>query len=80
MQNPSQQNQNFNAGRHSRIQFTFLLRDPLLFGPLQVNLRPCPSRLGAVQILLGHRKIESIVRYLGIEVDDALAIAEQVDV
>ena len=31
-------------------------------------------------ITTGHRKIESIVRYLGIEVDDALAIAEQVDV
>jgi hypothetical protein len=30
--------------------------------------------------LLGHRKVESIVRDLGIEVDDALAIAEQVDV
>lgn len=36
--------------------------------------------LRAVQLLLGHRKIESTVRYLGIEVDDALAIAEQVDV
>jgi hypothetical protein len=33
-----------------------------------------------VQLLLGHTKIESAVRYLGIEVDDALAIAEQVDV
>jgi hypothetical protein len=32
-----------------------------------------------VQLLLGHTKIESTVRYLGIEVDDALAIAEQVD-
>ncbi|HET9246837.1 MAG TPA: integrase, partial [Xanthobacteraceae bacterium] len=30
--------------------------------------------------LLGHTKIESTVRYLGIEVDDALSIAEQVDV
>jgi hypothetical protein len=29
---------------------------------------------------LGHTKIESTVRYLGIEVDDALSIAEQVDV
>jgi len=29
---------------------------------------------------LGHTKFESTVRYLGIEVDDALAIAEQVDV
>jgi len=34
----------------------------------------------AVQLLLGHTKIESTVRYLGIEVDDALAIAEQVEV
>jgi integrase len=37
-------------------------------------------KLRAVQLLLGHTKIESTVRYLGIEVDDALAIAEQVDV
>jgi hypothetical protein len=33
-----------------------------------------------VQLLLGHTKIESTVRYLGIEVDDALGIAEQLDV
>jgi hypothetical protein len=33
-----------------------------------------------VQLLLGHTNIESTVRYLGIEVDDALAIGEQVDV
>jgi len=33
-----------------------------------------------VQLLLGHTKIESTVRYVGIEVDDALAIAEQLDV
>jgi integrase len=38
------------------------------------------GNLRAVQLLLGHRKIESTVRYLGIDVDDALAIAEQVDV
>ena len=38
------------------------------------------GNLRAVQLLLGHPKIESAVRYLGIEVDDALAIAEQVDV
>jgi hypothetical protein len=29
--------------------------------------------------LLGHTKLESTVRYLGIEVDDALSIAEQVE-
>lgn len=34
----------------------------------------------AVQLLFGHTKLESTVRYLGIEVDDALEIAEQTEV
>lgn len=38
------------------------------------------KNLRAVQILLGHSKLESTVRYLGIEVDDALELAEQLDV
>ena len=38
------------------------------------------GNLRAVQLLLGHTKLESTVRYLGIEVDDALEIAEQTDV
>ncbi len=37
------------------------------------------GNLRAVQLLLGHTKIESTVRYLGIEVDDALTLSEQVD-
>jgi integrase len=37
------------------------------------------GNLRAVQLLLGHTKLESTVRYLGIEVDDALRIAEQIE-
>ena len=37
------------------------------------------KNLRAVQLLLGHTRLESIVRYLGIELDDALAIAEQTE-
>jgi hypothetical protein len=33
-----------------------------------------------VQILLGHTKIESTVRYLGFDVEDALALAEGTEV
>ena len=59
--------------------------DPHLFGTHSlrrtkatlISRRACNLR--AVQLLLGHTKIESTVRYLGIEVDDALSIAEQVD-
>ena len=36
--------------------------------------------LRAVQLLLGHTKLESTVRYLGIELDDALEIAEHVEI
>ena len=38
------------------------------------------KNLRAVQLLLGHSKLESTVRYLGIEVDDALEMAEQTEV
>ena len=38
------------------------------------------KNLRAVQLLLGHTKLESTVRYLGIDVDDALEIAEQTEV
>jgi len=37
------------------------------------------GNLRAVQLLVGHTKLESTVRYLGIEVDDALNIAEQIE-
>jgi integrase len=60
--------------------------DPRLFGTHSLRRTKATliyqrtGNLRAVQLLLGHTKIESTVRHLGIEVDDALAISEQVDV
>jgi len=60
--------------------------DPALFGTHSLRRTKATliyrktGNLRAVQLLLGHTKIESTVRYLGIEVDDALAIAEQVEI
>jgi integrase len=59
--------------------------DPHLFGTHSLRRTKATliyrrtGNLRAVQLLLGHTKIESTVRYLGIEVDDALSIAEQID-
>lgn len=38
------------------------------------------KNLRAVQLLLGHANVESTVRYLEIELDDALVIAEQTEI
>lgn len=60
--------------------------DPSIFGTHSLRRTKATliyrktGNLRAVQLLLGHTKIESTVRYLGIEVDDALEIAEKVDV
>ena len=46
--------------------------------PSLINRRT--KNLRAVQLLLGHSKFELTVRYLGIDVDDALELAEQTEV
>ena len=38
------------------------------------------KNLRVIQLLLGHKKLESTVRYLGIEVDDALEVSESIEV
>ena len=38
------------------------------------------GNLCAVQLLLGHTKVDSTVRYLGVELEDALSIAEKIDI
>ena len=60
--------------------------DPCLYGTHSLRRTKATliykktGNLRAVQLLLGHTRIESTVRYLGIEIDDALAVAEQIDV
>jgi integrase len=68
-----------------QIAATIRQVDPHLFGTHSLRRTKATliyrrtGNLRAVQLLLGHTKIESTVRYLGIEVDDAFSIAEQVD-
>lgn len=38
------------------------------------------ANLRAIQILLGHTKIENIVRYLGVDIEDALILAERTEI
>ena len=60
--------------------------DPLVYGTHSLRRTKATQiyrrtgNLRAVQILLGHTRIESTVRYLGVEVDDALTMAEQVEI
>ena len=60
--------------------------DPLAYGTHSLRRTKASmiyrrtGNLLSVQLLLGHTKIESIVRYLGIDVDDALLIAEQAEI
>ena len=60
--------------------------DPTLYGTHSMR-RTKPTliyrqtkNLRAVQLLLGHSKLDSTVQYLGIEIDDALEMSEQIDV
>ena len=81
-------------GHLTRRQFARLLShwvsgiglDPTVYGTHSLRRTKAAliykrtGNLRAVQLLLGHTKIESTVRYLGVEVDDALEIAERIDI
>jgi site-specific recombinase XerC len=50
------------------------------FNAMAILIYRRTGNLRAVQLLLGHLEIESTVRYLDIEVDDAIEIAEKIDI
>jgi integrase len=60
--------------------------DPIGFGTHSIRRTKASliyrrtKNLRAVQLLLGHSKLESTVRYLGIDVDDAIELAEQTEI
>jgi integrase len=60
--------------------------DPALYGTHSLRRTKASliyrktKNLRAVQLLLGHTSLESTVRYLGIDEDDALELAEQIEV
>ena len=54
-------------------------RQPVQF-EISVTDLPPDEEPESSSILLGHSKLESTVRYLGIEVDDALEMAQQTEV
>ena len=75
--------------RHARIAQRWVVRIGLHSSDYDTQALPRTKatliyrhtkNLRAVQLLLGHRKLESTVRYLGVEVEDALEISEQTEV
>jgi integrase len=75
--------------QYARIVKTWVIAiglDPAMYGTHTLRRTKATlvyrrtKNLRAVQLLLGHSKLESTVRYLGIEVDDALEMSEQTEV
>ena len=83
-----QSSQHLSLRQYSRILGKWVRRaglDPTLYGTHSMRRTKATliyrqtKNIRAVQLLLGHSKLESTVRYLGIDIDDALEISEQID-
>ena len=88
---PSRQrsSQHLSTRQYARIMKTWtesIGLDPMRYGTHSMRRTKATliyrqtKNLRAVQLLLGHSKLDSTVRYLGIEIDDALEMSEQIDV
>jgi len=87
--NRTEPSQHVSTRQYARVVATWIEEiglDPATYGTHSIRRTKAAliyrrtKNLRAVQILLGHCKLESTVRYLGIEVDDALEMAEQTEV
>ena len=85
----SRQGAHLSTRQYARLLTSWLAGaglDPSIYGTHSIRRTKATmiyrktGNLRAIQILLGHSKIESTVRYLGVEIDDALEMAEQIDV
>ena len=87
---PSRQHssRHLSLGQYSRILAKWVREaglDPTRYGTHSMRRTKATliyrqtKNIRAVQLLLGHSKLESTVRYLGIDIDDALEISEQID-
>ena len=88
---PSRVNKNghLSARQYSRIvkdRIKTIGEDPSRYGmhslrrtKVTIKYRPMHN-LRAAQILLSHTKIENTVKYLGVELDEALSLSEQLEV
>jgi len=83
-----QSSQHLSLRQYSRILGTWVRRagmDPTMYGTHSMRRTKATliyrqtKNIRAVQLLLGHSKLESTVRYLGVDIDDALEISEQID-
>ena len=84
-----QKSEHLSTRQYSRIVSSWVAAiglDPTTYGTHSMRrtkatlLYRRTKNLRAIQLLLGHSKLDSTVRYLGIEIDDALEMSEQMDV
>ena len=83
-----QSSQHLSLRQYSRILREWVRRaglNPAMYGTHSMRRTKATliyrqtKNIRAVQLLLGHSKLESTVRYLGVDIDDALEISEQID-